>query len=418
MSQHQPFNPRLVVGLVVAGILAFAALVLLLAFGSRIGTGQDGRAHALSVSAVGYKGLVDLVGTFTETHLVEDVADLDTDHLAVIAVEPQSRAEDVRTILNLRGDRPTLIILPKWQTVPDRAHRGWVRGVIPGLGGSMAEVIGADVAVATYRSQGSDAPVEGQGALAGLRFPVPRAPQGIEGQGIEVLVPLGPANGPAGAAPGKKPGAEAPSGPALVARVGEGRLYVVADPDLVNNHGLRDPATARAALAMIERLNTDEPDLVDFDLTVNGLGAAQARSMLRLAFEPPFLAMTLALFVAALLAGLHGAFRFGPVRRPERAIAFGKAALVENSAGLIRLAGREARLGGAYADVVRQDVARAVHAPPGREAAETDAYLDRLGPRDGPSFSALAAELARARDRHALMAAARAMMRWKREVVK
>jgi hypothetical protein len=141
-------------------------------------------------------------------------------------------------------------------------------------------------------------------------------------------------------------------------------------------------------------------------------------SLLRLAFEPPFLAMTLALVAAALLAGLHGAFRFGPVRRPERAIAFGKAALVENSAGLVRLAEREARLGGAYADVVRQDVARAVHAPPSLETGDLDRHLDRLGPKDAPSFSELAAGLAAARDRHALMTAARALFRWKRDVVR
>ena len=114
----------------------------------------------------------------------------------------------------------------------------------------------------------------------------------------------------------------------------------LADPDLINNHGLRNAETARAALALIDALNSTGARQVDFDLTMNGLGArGAAPNLLQLAFEPPFLAMTLALFVAALLAGLHGAFRFGPARREERAIAFGKAALVENSAGLIRLAG-------------------------------------------------------------------------------
>jgi hypothetical protein len=204
---------------------------------------------------------------------------------------------------------------------------------------------------------------------------------------------------------------------ALVAQIGDQPHYVVADPDLLNNHGLHDASTARAAMALIDALNGQEPDVVDFDLTMNGLGAAGSMSMLRLAFEPPFLAMTLALVAAALLAGLHGIFRFGPVRRPERAIAFGKAALVENSAGLVRMAERETRLGGAYADMVRHEVARAVHTPPSLDAGDIDQRLNRLGRSDEPSFSELAADLAVARDRTRLMAAAQALFRWKKAVV-
>ena len=140
--------------------------------------------------------------------------------------------------------------------------------------------------------------------------------------------------------------------------------------------------------------------------------------MLRLAFEPPFLAMTLALVIAALLAGLHGAFRFGPARREERTIAFVKTALVENAAGLIRLAGREARLGSAYADVVRQESASRTGAVQWLTQGEVDAYLDRFTRPGRPSFSQLARQLALARDRQALVAAARALFQWKKEIIR
>ncbi len=43
--------------------------------------------------------------------------------------------------------------------------------------------------------------------------------------------------------------------------------------------------------------------------------------------------------------------------RPERAIAFGKAALVENSAALIRKAGRETQLAPRYVDTMRERAA-------------------------------------------------------------
>ena len=128
--------------------------------------------------------------------------------------------------------------------------------------------------------------------------------------------------------------------------------------------------------------------------------------------------MTLALLVAALLAGLHGAVRFGRPRREERAIALGKAALVENSAGLIKLARREAALGAAYADFVRQDTARAVGAPPALSGEALDAYLDRLSKDDGPKFSQLANDVVWARDRHELVAAARALFSWKKDIIR
>jgi hypothetical protein len=416
MSAQQPFNPRLVAGMIAAGIITFAALMLLIAYGGGIGGRSDGRAHALSTSAVGFKGLVDLVGRFRDVHLVEDANDLSFDHLAVIALEPQSDADALSAILQRRADLPTLIILPKWSTIPHPSRPGWVQGVYDGLGNTVSQMIGEQVAVRPIENAPLADEAAGIGILEGLRFRIPPSPQAIQGPGLTALVPLD-APRTAGSESGGKAAVGKSDGPALVAQIGESPHYVVADPDLLNNRGLHDRRAARDALALIVSLNDLEPGVVDFDLTMNGLGAANSMSMLRLAFEPPFLAMTLALVVAALLAGLHGAFRFGPVRRPQRTIAFGKAALVENSAGLIRMAERETRLGGAYADVVRHDLSRAVHAPPSLDAGDLDQRLDRLTPKGEQSFSELAANLAVARDRSRLVAAAQALFRWKKAVV-
>ncbi len=395
MSAANPFNPRLVFGLIAAGLLGFVGLVLLLAYGGDMGARNDGRAHALSPAATGYKGLVELVGAFHDTALVRDTTD-DYNNLMVVAIEPQTSPEDVTALLARRAGRATLLILPKWLTIPDSRRRGWVRAISPGVPILALPALGGDARVQPHRGP-APATARGGGALSGLAVPVPASPQVIDGSGITPLVALG--------------------GGALVARLGNQPHYVVADPDLLNNQGLRDPANARAALALIDGLNAPMETAVDFDLTVNGLGANQSSNLLRLALEPPFLAMTLALLAAALLAGLHGAFRFGPARPEERAIPLGKAALVENSAGLIRLAGREARLGAAYADVVRQEAARAASAPAWLQGDALDAYLDRLGKSGGAAFSALAARLAQARDRHALMAAARDLNQWKKDVI-
>ena len=56
-----PFVPALVVGAVLAGFLALIAYVVLGAYESDFQDGDDGGAHALSKSAVGFSGLVVLL---------------------------------------------------------------------------------------------------------------------------------------------------------------------------------------------------------------------------------------------------------------------------------------------------------------------------------------------------------------------
>lgn len=399
MNAAQVFNPRLVVGLIAAGIVGFAAMLLLMAYGGNPGSRSDGRAHALSSAATGYRGLVTLVGRFSETRYSRSLDD-EGDDLLVVAVEEQTADAEVERLLGRRANLPTLLILPKWLTMPDPSRRGWVNALGPGTGDSAEGMFGKDTDVRVLPA-GQQLPphAQGDGFLGGLAPPLPRSPQVIGGPQLTPLVTV-------------------PGGSALLAQIGDQPHYVLADPDLVNNHGLRDPDRARFALALIDRLN-EGGESVAFDLTMNGFGrGGGSGNVLRMAFEPPFLALTLALVAAALLAGLHGAFRFGAARQEARAIAFGKAALVENSAGLIRQADREANLGAAYADVVRYEAARTTAAPHWLQGEALDRYLDRLSRPGQPRFSELAARLAQARDRHRLMAAARALSEWKRGIIR
>ena len=399
MSETNPFNPRLVYGLIAAGIAAFAALVLLVGYGPplRDDRNQVDRAQMMSPSAVGYKGLVGLVGQFHRTEIISNPSDLDDEGLFVMAVGESTRAEDIDWVRARRGARATLIILPKWTTARHIRRRDWVALIGRGAGDAAARAMGLRLRNAARPRRGAIA--TGIEMLDGLNLPVPAYPQVIEGPGLTPLASL-------------------PDGGALVAQIGDVPHYVVADPDLLNNHRLSDPRVARAALSLIEGLNATEAGVNFGTFSDQGDAAPLGQpSLIRLAVEPPFLAMTLALIAAALLAGLHGAVRFGQPRREGRAIALGKAALVENSAGLIKLARREARLGAAYADIIRQDTAQAVGAPPALSGEALDAFLDRLTRGDGPRFTALVTQIVWARDRHELVAAARALFSWKRAIL-
>lgn len=152
-----------------------------------------------------------------------------------------------------------------------------------------------------------------------------------------------------------------------------------------------------------------------FDLTLMGFGANP--SLIKLAFEPPFLPLTLCLLFAALLAGLHAARRFGPTAREGRKVAFGKRAIAENAAAMLRLARRRHRTGGRYATLTREAVATASGAPPGLTGDALDRYLDRLT-REGDPFTSLAARAEAAPDPRRLLIAARALHHWRRTVTR
>ena len=397
MSDTRIFNPRLIAGIAVAGIAAFAAFVLLLAYGGSLGSGSDGGAHPRSNSAVGFSGLVRLLDRGGETSFVRRAGELRTDDLVVVALEERSDPRELRQLLEIRAGRATLIILPKWMTARDRARSGWVRsvGMLPPQAFPRAPL---DLRIARRGGGGRAEPHQ---FLTGISPPLPATAQVIGGKRVEPLLTT-------------------PSGGILVGRLGNSTHYIVAEPDLLNNHGIANVDRALAAVRLIDQLNSREGAPVHFLVSLNGLanGGTEERSLLRLALEPPFLAMTLALLVAAFLGGYHGLNRFGPARREERAIAFGKAALVENSAGLIRQARREARLGDAYADVIRGEAARITAAPRGLTGAALDSYLDRFSLPGAPTFSELAERLRSAGRRDALVDAARALAIWKEEIIR
>lgn len=386
------FRPR-IVGLIVAiGILAFAAMLVLGAYAPDLRSGRNG-AHALSNAATGFSGIVQLArATGRNPVILRNEALLDTEDLVVLT--PETGAKDMTDVLERRTGKVTLIVLPKWQTVADPDHSGWVRaqGLKPVWDPQGVLAPARPLKVERHRGGGRPLVTIAGHAPEEMRFTAPGPLQTVRGEGLTPIVTDS-------------------AGRAVLAQFGSEPLYLLADPDLLSNRGMADRGQAAAALAMLDFLNSTDAGSVTFDVTLNGLG--QTRSPLKLMFDPPFLAVTLAILATLLLAGLQAISSFGAPRRPERAIAFGKAALIDNAAALVRQARREAGLGGRYAEMIR-DRAAAVFGVPARLRDEAIAdYLDKLDGRS--SFSALASAAERARSREELLEAAQALHRWQWE---
>ena len=192
-------------------------------------------------------------------------------------------------------------------------------------------------------------------------------------------------------------------------------VAVLADPDLMNTHGLKDEATAALALTAIQKLRWG-PGPVSFDVTLNGF--RRSRDILRSLFAPPFLGATLCAVVAAFLIGFHAFSRFGAVARPAPGFALGKAALVDNTAQLIRIMGREPRMAERYAVATRNLVLRALGLERRLEQKQIDAVLGALERRESDAkFSEIAAEAGRVRRRSDLMRVAASLYRWRERIV-
>ncbi len=386
------FNARTMLLVTGIGVLAFIAMLVLGAYAPDLRSGHNGGSHALSNAATGFSGLVRLAdATGQKPEIVRVLADLDSEDLAVIT--PDHGWTDVGPILDKRGARATLIVLPKWETTPDRQMTGWVRvsGLLPPE--DPGRMLTPANPLKISRAKGHAQPLRNVGlaASANLHFLAPAIVQTMSGNGLEPMITTA-------------------DGRVVLGRI-VGHIFVLSDPDLLNNHGMADENQAKAAVAMLEFLNSTGADSVLFDVTANGLG--RSRSPLKLAFDAPFLAVTLVIFVAMLLAGWQALVRFGPVRRPERAIAFGKAALVDNSAALIRKAGREAHLGGRYVEVIRERAIALFRLPPTLDPQTLNSRLESLNPKR--SFAAAAVAASNAVSRAELLTAAKSLNDWLKE---
>jgi hypothetical protein len=370
------FSPKVVLGMILAGVFGFSAFVVLSTYAPDLQTGDDGRAHALSRSAIGYGGIVKLLRDMGEPVLVARRS-LRHQAPALVVLTPDTGVAPQAYLDAVVVPTTTLVVLPKWRGGPDPRRQGWVGGLKPLAANDLAPLLKTmnlrktattiDKTTATRRLTGAPG-----GALAGLI---------LETGPIESFQTL--------SGPGLIPVLTDEQGRAVLARRGDAKAYVLSDPDLLDTMGLKDPRTARTGVRMLQALRdggVERPGgVIAFDVTLNGF--SRSRSVLKLGFEPPFLGATLCLVAAAALMGLHAAARFRAVRRGERALALGKDALIDNSAGLIRMAGREPAMAPRYAELQRAAAIRALGGEMrGGSRLEGQAlvdFLDRQGERFG-----------------------------------
>ncbi len=399
-TQSDGFSPRAVFLMLLAGLVGFVGLGVLTAYAPELRARQQNGENALSRSAVGYAGLVRLLQAegapvvISRGKLPQPVG---APGLVVLTPPPGTTAKALAAAM-AGVQRRMLVILPKWTYSVDPDHLGWAlkEGLVP-----------SPLAVSGF-----------QGVVPQVRRAAGEAPATLHGvNGVfEYLDPLttGAVSSLQTAVTGRQTLLADAAGQAILVQTAADR-YVLSDPDLMDNRGMASLDTARTALTILDQLRAGQGPVV-FDVTLNGF--ERSRSLLGLAFAPPFLGASLCALAAALAMGAHAAARFGPVRPPQSALALGKTALLDNTAMLIRLARREPKMGRRYAALVRRALARRVLAAgSGEPEAQIDLALDRLTPAGEPGFSTLVGEAYAARDTAELMRTVRRLYQRKTEML-
>ena len=393
------FSPATIIVAILVGVVALAGIGVLSAYGPELRSGNDGGGHALSRASTGFGALPALLRAVGKPVIMNRGAITGSVEESLLVLTPTS-ATLPDAVDDLLHEGATLIVLPKWGTIPHSDHPGWVRTIGPlppnGALSPLPEELGRDTRLSTRPEAGTVALRRPNGTPFG-------AP--VEIENLRTL-----------SGPGWIPVLVDEAGGAVLVRHRRSPVYVLAEPDLISTHGLKTLNGARTATALVQLIAPESP--VVFDLTLHGL--QRTRNLLRLMLEPPLLGMTLALVGLAAFVGLQGVIRFGPARRTARVIALGKRGLADNTAGLVRLARREHHMARPYALLVRTAASRATGAPRNLTDPELDALLDRISRTVGAThtWSALAEQASAVTTPGDLMRAAADLRRWKKELTR
>jgi hypothetical protein len=401
MSKEAIFSAKTMTAWIAGAAVMFIVSLYLMAQGESNKSNPDAIGPStFSRSAIGYAGIAELlqqIGVPVIKSQYNSVEKLRPGGVLVIAEPPASS-----DILALIEARTVLLILPKWRGLPSKRHRGWIGSAELKLRAEPQRVL--DFAV--LRSEVVLEPVvpEWTANRLGPKPSVDPPIQVIRSDRLRPIVAAGP--------------------DILLGEISDGnrRLWVLADPDVVSNHGLVREGNDLFAVALVNALRQGAAAVV-FDETVHGF-ASRPPSPFRLLFEFPFVFVTVHGALAVLLLLWATIARFGAPETAPPPLSAGRQQLIQNAAALLAYAGHHQVMIQRYVQATIRDVAQKVHAPRGLSDGALTEWLGRVGRTRGVDIDCGAVlrrteelTLGRQRDLAPLVPLARDIHQWRLGII-
>lgn len=384
-------------------LIALAVMVigaLILWFYTQTRTSHEAQLpgpSSFSRSAIGYAGIADILQTLG-VHVVKARNDTEraTNGLTIIAEPYYADAENLKVRLQAPA---VLLILPKWYGRQSDWSKDTVEtAYLSHSAQSTAKHVSQNSTI-NYVDKNESWPVNNFPSKPNLKHKI----QLIKATDIRPLI-------------------ASPDG-ILLGEIKDGNkiTWVLSDPDILSNHGIKD--NAQLAIEILQYMRQQQNTII-FDETIHGFANANPESPPIAMFQFPFVIVTVlgAVMVVLLLWATIG--RFGPPEKPPVPLTAGKQGLVENVARLMDFGGHHKRMAHRYVEATIQDAGRQLHAPKELEGNELVAWLTRLGRARGTSEDC-SAILKRAhrllkskrRDATAFVTLAKDIYRWKQEII-
>jgi hypothetical protein len=402
MNGEPIFSRRLLVGWIVGAVVVFAISLYFMG-GGELGGPDSVGPGTFSRSAIGHAGIADVLAQLAIPVVKSRSSSLEKlspGSLLVIA-EPRRNGASEDAIRTLLKASTILLVLPKWTGQPSEQKPGWLREVdegstldaqwVLGLVAPRGEVVREKAAVQWTTNELHIAP--------DLDSPT----QLVHGDRLRPVI---------GAQQGM-----------LVGEISDKdrKIWVLADPDVIANHGIAHGDNAALALALIKALRKGDGSVV-FDETVHGL-VVRPVSPFSLLFRFPFVVATAQGLLAVALLLWASLGRFGAPQTAPPSLSAGREGLLQNMAKLVEFTGHRDVIVKRYVQETVRDAAVALHAPRELSGAGLMAWLARVGLARGVAIDCetvlqQAAEAGtRQRSPSALVRLARDIHQWKGEIV-
>lgn len=335
------FSGRVVAVLIGIGLLSFTAAAMVGIYADPQTEGTSG-ANAYSYSAIGHKawtGMLEELGVPVVLSRAESADKAYYNDGLLVLAQPDSSGEGLAALDQIGDTDRVLVVLPKWDGWPGFENRRWIENLSLRDREDVQGVLEAIDADATLVRSEEDQQLR---AVAWDILPTVERPQLIRSETISPIV-----HSDAGV---------------LLGEYGRGdtTIWVLSDPDVINNAGIDEGDNAEFAIAMIAA-QLPAGSSVIFDETIHGFALSPDLWQALLSF-PLNLAVLQGLFAAAVVVWA-AAGRFGAPLPPRPRLQAGKEVLIANTASLFEYAGRLADILRRYREATLRDLAQHLHIP-------------------------------------------------------